>query len=204
MYVPQRIITACITLYVPLRSIAIIEPLLNAEQRRLPEWVCWTKHVELVTMAVQHSISRADLTKIDKLVEEHSKLFDQVQSAPPLTTPPLWHTLVRLCRTACYKSCNKACYKSCNKACYNSCNKACNKACNDAHRCLIMLVSRGQSTTSSHTWRLMPGNMGRHASSGALGLRPSTDSSRRRAITPTTRTRCCQRWNSGRCALRAG
>ena len=79
MYLSLPMYLSCVPC-LPMRSIAIIEPLLSAEQRLLPEWVCWCKHVELVTMAVQHSISRADLDKIDKLVEEHGKLFDEVRA----------------------------------------------------------------------------------------------------------------------------
>ena len=44
------------------------------------------KHVELVTLAVQHSISRDDLHQIDVLVEEHSELFDKVHTHTPVIT----------------------------------------------------------------------------------------------------------------------
>ena len=69
------------------RSIAIIQPLLDAKQQRNPAWLSWTKHVQIVTMAVQHSITREDLDKIDVLVEEHAKLFDEALKIMPIIPP---------------------------------------------------------------------------------------------------------------------
>ena len=40
-------------------------------------------------MAVQHSISRADLYKIDELVEDHGKLFDEVRACVTSQRPCL-------------------------------------------------------------------------------------------------------------------
>ena len=60
------------------RSIEILDPLLSEEMRRSPAWASWVALVELWSVVVQHSLTAADVERIDDLQLKHSALFDQV------------------------------------------------------------------------------------------------------------------------------
>ena len=70
-----------------LHSPAILSPLLTAEMKAHPAWLCWLKLVELFSLVVQHRLEVADIERIDDLVLEHSALFDAVPEYAGLKRP---------------------------------------------------------------------------------------------------------------------
>ena len=68
-------------------SIRVIDPLLTETMRMHPAWRSWCCLVELFTVIFQHSLSVADIQRIDDLVLEHSALFDSVADYAGLKRP---------------------------------------------------------------------------------------------------------------------
>ena len=54
---------------------------------RHPAWASWVKLVELWSVAVQHTLTPADVERIDALQLEHSAIFDQVPEYNGLKRP---------------------------------------------------------------------------------------------------------------------
>ena len=88
---PKASATVCMTghqmHWFSLHSIRILTPLLSAEMRAHPAWVCWLKLVELYSLVVQHELTHEDIERIDDLQLEHTALFDQVPEFAGLARP---------------------------------------------------------------------------------------------------------------------
>ena len=56
-------------------SIAMIEPLLNEQEKRRPSWMSWTAHVRLLTFVLRHSFSLADVETLQVLVNDFDAKF---------------------------------------------------------------------------------------------------------------------------------
>ena len=70
-----------------LRSPEILDPLLTPAMRADPAWLSWLKLVELFAHVVQHSLHVDDIERIDDMVLEHSRLFDEVPQYNGLKRP---------------------------------------------------------------------------------------------------------------------
>tara|TARA_B110000238_G_C16084418_1_gene420943 strand:- start:167 stop:1399 length:1233 start_codon:yes stop_codon:yes gene_type:complete len=80
-----------------LHSMQVIGPLLNDVQKSSPAWLSWCALVQLFTLAVQHDFQKEDLERLDDLVLQHSRLFDEVPSYRG-TKRPKHHMLTHLAR----------------------------------------------------------------------------------------------------------
>ena len=59
-------------------SIALLGPMLSDEAKQTSYWKAWVAHVRMLEMALRHSFSLADVTRLDELIVEHHKLFLKV------------------------------------------------------------------------------------------------------------------------------
>lgn len=76
-------------------SIAVLSPILTPQMRAHPAWRSWTKLVELFTLTIKHSLTLAEIERIDDLQLEHSKCFDEVWEYKGLKRPK-HHFLVHM------------------------------------------------------------------------------------------------------------
>jgi hypothetical protein len=70
-----------------MQSVALLEPLLSPEMLLHPAWKCWVKHTEMHSLALQHSFTSDDVTRLDDLVLAHAKLFNLVPEYYGLKKP---------------------------------------------------------------------------------------------------------------------
>ena len=65
----------------------ILGPLLTPKMLAHPAWLSWLKLVELFTLSIQHTLTVADIERIDTLHLEHSACFDKVPEYHGLKRP---------------------------------------------------------------------------------------------------------------------
>jgi len=70
-----------------LHSVELLQPLMTEAMKHTPAWRCWLKHNELFALCVQHSFATSDTARLDGLVVDHSRLFDQVPEYAGLKKP---------------------------------------------------------------------------------------------------------------------
>ena len=58
---------------------ALLGPHLSEAAKQTPYWRSWVAHVRLLEMALRHSFSLADVTKLDELVQAHHRALLRVR-----------------------------------------------------------------------------------------------------------------------------
>lgn len=62
----------------PVRSVALLSPLLSDEAKATTFWKSWVAHVRVLEMVLRYEFTMADVTKLDSLIQSHHRAFLKV------------------------------------------------------------------------------------------------------------------------------
>jgi len=80
--------TAAQVLHFTQHSIQVLGPLIaKAKKVESDPWVCWSKHVQIIALMMQHSIHVSQVLLLDHLIYEHQSLFLTIKEYAGLFKP---------------------------------------------------------------------------------------------------------------------